>query len=319
MNYRKITVVITTHNRREEVVGAVDSCLRQSVPCEVLVYDDASAEPIQSLLSHYPPSVKVIRSPSRVGYIALRNRGFREASGEIVVSIDDDAYFSSPETLSRVIELFSLYPDAGAFALPYVEPNSGRETMPVLPVGTQMCNYIGCAHAIERQVALSLGGYLELLVHQGEERDLTIRMIDSGHDVLMADTPPIVHLYSPNRDHSRLSYFGYRNTILFCWIRIPFPDCVFKAVTSSVGLLLHRFRWRWLVPQLWAIAAGWFGLLRFRQYRQPVSRRTYREYTQRARHGPIAMTEPHRKLSSETLNVRKPEQQEASYTPGSSE
>lgn len=283
----RVTVVITTHNRCEEVLQAVESCLMQTEPCEVLVYDDASTDQTSETLRTRFPKIRVVHLAERSGYIALRNRGFREATGEFVVSIDDDAYFTSPATLGAVVAMLDEFPQAGALALPYIEPFSGRETMPVLPRGTRMRNYIGCSHAVRREVALKLGGYPEFLIHQGEERDLTIRMLDRGDDILFADTPPIVHLYSPKRDVSRVTYYGFRNTILFCWMRLPFPECLFRAALHTLALFAYKFTWSSLGLRMRALSAGWFGAIRYWSMRVPVSRNAYRLYRQLGSHGPL--------------------------------
>ena len=274
----RVTVVITSRNRLAEVTQAVPSCLAQAEPCEILVYDDASTEhTVEDLKSRFP-SIRVIRSEERVGLICVRNRGFREALGDIVVSIDDDAFFSTPDTLSQVLARISRYPQAAAFALAYVEPYADREKLPPLPEGTKVRGYVGCAHAIYRAAALTLGGYPELLVHQGEERDHAIRLIDEGQDIVYLDTPPIVHLYSPKRDLPRISFYGYRNTLLFAWMRLPFPECVIRAVVGSAQLMFYRFTWSSAWACIPSLAAGWWGLIHFRQHRKPVSRAAFRKY-----------------------------------------
>ena len=285
----RVTIVITTHNRCCDVIRAIESCLMQTEACEILVYDDASQNQSAELLRARFPSIRVVRAETRCGLIALRNRGFHEGQGEIIVSIDDDAYFTDPATLTQVINMFDQHPLAAALALPYIEPESGRPTMtPVLPA-TRMRNYIGCAHAIRRHTALELGGYPELLIHQGEERDLCIRLLDQGYEILCAGTPPIVHLYSAQRDHSRVNYYGFRNTILFCWMRLPFPECFLHAAISTLKLLCYQFSWHRLGVRLQALAAGWFGLLLYQRWRSPVSRRTYQLFQQLPSHGPLPL------------------------------
>lgn len=285
----RVTVVITTHNRCPDAIRAIESCLFQTETCEILVYDDASHDQTAETLRARFDSIRVVRSESRVGLITLRNRGFREATAEIIVSIDDDAYFTDPATLTQVVQMFDHYPLAAALALPFIEPHSARAAMPPVPRATRMRSYIGCAHAIRRHVALAVGGYLELLVHQGEERDLCIRLLDRGYEILSADTPWIVHLYSSQRDQSRVNYYGFRNTILFCWIRLPFPECLLRAVLSTWKLLCYQFTWNRLGLRLQALAAGWFGLLRYQKWRCPVSRRTYRLFQQLTSHGPCVI------------------------------
>ncbi len=284
----RVTVVITTHNRCQDVIRAVESCLMQTESCEVLVYDDASIDLTSETLRARFPEIRVVHSEVRRGLIALRNQGFRDGQGEIVVSIDDDAFFTSADTLTQVVDMFDEYPQAAALALPFIEPYSARPTTPPLARATRMRNFTGCSHAIRRHIALKLGGYSELLVHQGEERDLSIRLLDQGFEILCADTVPLIHLYSPQRDLSRVNYYGFRNTILFCWMRLPFPECLLRAVICTFELLRYRFSWDRFGIRLAALVAGWLGLLVYWRSRFPVSRHTYRLYRRLASHGPFS-------------------------------
>ncbi len=116
-------------------------------------------------LSHYHNLFAYTRIRRDEDTYTYRNRGFQEARASIVVSLDDDAYLTDKHTLARIVALFSEFPQAGAFALPYGEPRCDHriDGMPPLAVGTPLRNYVGCAHAARRQVALKAGGYPELL------------------------------------------------------------------------------------------------------------------------------------------------------------
>ena len=290
----RASIVISTRNRQDDLRRALNSCrVLAGIEYEILVYDDASDDGTAEMVSREFPGVRLIRQPTRQGYIRLRNLGFLEARGEFVVSIDDDAEFTDPQTLSRVAVLFQTHPEAAALALPFVEPhrNAGVGSMHPVAPGTPLRNYIGCAHAIRRSVALMSGGYPELLVHQGEERDLCIRLLDSHHEILFADTGAIIHHVSPNRSASRLNYYGYRNTILFCWMRFPFPYCLARMAISSIQLLLHKFHWRRLPAQVAFIAAGYLACLKNLSARKPVSMEAYRRFRSLPSHGPLASTD----------------------------
>lgn len=290
----RVSVVITTRNRREELRRALRSCaLLTGLEYEVLVFDDASDDATSDMVAREFPGVRLIRHETRQGYIRLRNEGFVESRGEFVVSIDDDAEFTDPATLTRIATLFHTYPEAAALALPFVEPQrpQGAGGMRPVAAGTPLRNYIGCAHAIRRSLALECGGYPELLVHQGEERDLCIRLLDRSHQILFADTGPIVHHASPNRSAARLNYYGYRNTILFCWMRFPFPYCLARIGISSVQLLLHKFRWSRFPSQVALIGAGYLACLKNFSARRPVSVDAYRRFRSLPSHGPLAATE----------------------------
>jgi GT2 family glycosyltransferase len=285
-----VSIVISTRNRREDVLTAVESCLSQRYePLEVLVYDDASTDGTAEAVRARFPEVRVFIGKSQVGYLVWRNRGIRDAAGEFVLSIDDDSYFTDADTVGRLVRQFAQCPRAAAIALPYFEPDFGRrdQWMPDVPPGTPLRSYVGCAHALRRRVVLELGGYREFLTHQGEERDLCIRLRERGWGVIYGDTPPLVHRYSPNRDRDRVNYFGYRNTLLFSGLNAPQPYVIPRMLIDAVQLLRYRFRWKSLPAKAAAVAAGFHAIWTHRAHRMPVSRATYAEYRSLPGHGPL--------------------------------
>lgn len=292
------SVVITTRNRREEVLRAIGSVLTQrSVSIEVLVYDDASNDGTVEAIRNRWPQCRVMETTSRSGYIVNRNRGFRDSAAPYVFSLDDDAYFSSPDTVSRVVKWFSADETIGAMAIPYLEPydrrslSSLRRPFSEKP-GTELRSFVGCAHAVRRDIALKLGGYREFFVHQHEERDFCLRLRAAGWRVAYADTPPIVHMVSAKREPLRITRYGGRNQILTEFLNAPFPDVVLRVLRTSVGLVTYRFSVRELPLRISAIGAGLLDSVRYRNLRKPVDREFYWAHRRLPSHGALDWKAP---------------------------
>jgi len=283
------SIVITTRGRCTDLRRALLSCQRQiNVSFEVLVYDDASEDETASIICTEFPTVRLFRSTSRRGYIALRNKGYRDARSDVIVSIDDDAEFSSCDTLRCIVEMFKLYPTAGAVAISFIEPSRcPLGAMTETPSGTRLRNFIGCAHAVCRQVFLEVGGYPELLVHQGEERDFCIRLLDAGKEIVYLNHSPIVHHASPIREVGRVNFYGYRNTILFPFMRFPIWAAIPRIATSSIQLLFYKFRFSRFPYAVGGILAGYFACIQNIGARRPVSSIAYANYRALPSHGPL--------------------------------
>lgn len=294
----KASIVITTRNRRDDVLRAVASCLAQEGGPEVLVFDDASDDGTADALNRYFPMVSVEKGDSRRGYIYGRNEGFRRSKADIVFSIDDDAWFTSVNTVESVLEAFEANPRLGAVAIPFLEPvelqsPAARACTPTsLPSDTPVRSYIGCAHAIRRELALELGGYREYLVHQGEERDLCLRLWGAGYEVRVVDVAPIVHNISPKRDMGRMDYYGVRNTILFALANVPWPDLPLLLIKNGYQLLRYRYSMRSTLPKLKAMAEAFLFILKHPKERQPVRVATWRHWKRMIGHGAISHEGP---------------------------
>jgi GT2 family glycosyltransferase len=186
------------------------------------------------------PAVRVERFETSAGLVGRRNDAARLAHGPVVVSIDDDAVFTSPGIVAQTLADFD-DPRVAAVAMPYVDVPVGPEehqrapdpvTCWVAPV------FRGTAYAVRRDVFLDLGGFRALIVHQGEEHDFALRLLGAGYAVRLGRAEPIHHFVSPNRDLTRMAVYGRRNELLVSFTRFPLP----AAVAAMTGYTLKALR-----------------------------------------------------------------------------
>lgn len=272
------TVVITTKNRKEELLGAIGSSLRQTAPLEVLVIDDASTDGTEELVRSRFPQVRYERVPESKGYIVQRNRAARMSRTPIIISIDDDAAFPSARTIEQTLAEFD-DPRIGAVAIPYIDVLKGDTVAQRSPGngGIYMIpTYVGTAHAVRRDLFLRLGGYRECHVHQGEEGDFCLRMLAAGYIVRAGTADPIHHFESPKRDLTRLFRYNARNNILSIWHNVPMPYMPARLAGATLHLLEWGVKKRYLRATLTGLREGYTELIMGRLQRRPVSRAVYR-------------------------------------------
>ncbi|MBC8002847.1 MAG: glycosyltransferase family 2 protein [Opitutaceae bacterium] len=248
------TVVITTKNRCEDLRKAVASALAQTVQPEVLVIDDGSMDGTSQLIAREFPSVRLHRSEKSLGLIVQRNRAAQLTANPIIFSIDDDAVFSTPRVVEQTLHEFN-HARVGAVAIPFIDINRGPEVKQRAPEADQIYaaySFIGTAHAIRRDLFLALGGYREILVHQGEEEDFCTRMLGSGYVTRAGLADPIHHFESPRRSWTRMDYYGARNKVLYVWQNVPFPFAPGHLGVTTGKTLLHSL----LPNRLWARFRG---------------------------------------------------------------
>lgn len=272
------TIVIVTKNRKQELRNAILSALQQEGHIEVLVIDDGSTDGTANMIREDFPSVRLERVERSQGYIVHRNRAADLASSSILVSIDDDAAFSSPHTVQQTLHEFN-HPRVGAVAIPSIDVN--KPDRPVYHQGPPdgaiwaVEAYRGTAHAIRRDLFSKLGGYKVSFFHQGEEGEYCLRLLNAGYITRLGAANPIHHYESPKRDRSRMVTYDARNRILFAWYNVPMPYLLVHLPATMLSSILGGFKRRYA----WAACRGvLFGIgMIFQQVgqRKPVGRQVY--------------------------------------------
>lgn len=111
----KFSVVVATYNRRALLERVVEHILRQSLPreqWELIVVDDGSTDGTEALGAEMAEGqgVRFLRQENR-GAAAARNRGIREAAGDVVAFTDDDCLVP-PDWLERLADGYARRPEA---------------------------------------------------------------------------------------------------------------------------------------------------------------------------------------------------------------
>jgi glycosyltransferase involved in cell wall biosynthesis len=274
--------VISTRNRRDELARTLESCCAQTGGAkgwiEVLVVDDDSTDGTREMIAERFPSVRVIRKTARPGYIVSRNLGAREARGPFIFSIDDDAIYTSGDTVLRTLAAFD-DPRVGAVAMPHVHVTDGPAEYDRAPDDGRVyvaAAYTGTAHALRRDVFLALGGYQEALEHQAEESEFCMRLWNAGYIVRVGVTPPIHHFPSAVRNYPRQLFLGARNAVLTSWINVPAPYLPGRLLANFAGGCVNALRKRHPRSFLSGVLAGLGSIPRWRSLRRPIGTRPYR-------------------------------------------
>lgn len=273
-----VSVLIVTRNRSQLVTRAIQSALAQTgVDVEVLVFDDASEDDTVSCCEKVDGKVRVFATEERRGPLVARNLGLNEAQGDYVVGLDDDAWFSSPETISRAVELFESDAEIGALGLAFFEPDRGQPAADkTLRHGDEIRSFRGCAYALRKSAALEVAGFREELLQQGEERDLAIRLRHAGYRLVFCDGAPVIHLFSPaGRVRGPRCRPGARNNFLFEWWYAPAAILPLRLAAVTINTLRYKVTLAEIPARIAACLAGWWGGWKYRRLRAPVAAEIY--------------------------------------------
>lgn len=261
-----VLVGISTFNRADLLGKAIESAYDQSHrPLRVAVIDDASTDSTPALQPKFP-TVSWERWNENQGYVRARNKMMLTAHEDYYVSLDDDAWFIQNDEIALAVAYLGSHPNVAAVAFDILSPDRpasrarGRKFLVPL--------FIGCGHVLRLSVVKELHGYKEFPGSYGvEEKDLCLRLLDAGYDIVQFDGVHVWHDKTVTaRDVARQTRSGVCNDLTLVVWRFPlgavFPVLAWKVFSNlrfaaSRGLLLPSLKG--IGDFLGAFAVAWRG------------------------------------------------------------
>lgn len=189
----RVSLVVPVRNRPEALARCLESCLALQLPpagLEILVVDDASTDETPVVAARYP--VRLLRQAERRGASACRNRGWREATGDVIAFLDSDCA-AEPDWLGNLLPLFAdprLAAAGGAIrgqsldgiVRRYEDAASALNLGPTAqPAQLQAAlSYLPSAALLVRRTTLAASGGFDEAMHLGEDVDLCWRLAEAG-------------------------------------------------------------------------------------------------------------------------------------------
>jgi glycosyltransferase involved in cell wall biosynthesis len=192
----RVSVVMAAYQADATVGAAVESVLWQTYDDrELIVIDDGSTDRTSGIVEAHP-DVRLIRQEN-AGPAAARNRGLREATGELVAFLDaDDLLFDQHlaalvRTYDRVGGIVTpnsfwllpggIHPDRTRYRGRFPRPEWQRRAI-------LEQNFVSIMSLFPRAIADNVGLFVEDLRH-AEDWDFWMRAIFAGHRVSLQPKP----------------------------------------------------------------------------------------------------------------------------------
>ena len=151
------------------------------------------------------------------GVAGGRNRGTALGHGRVIVGLDNDAVFATPNTLARLVAAVDVEADIGAVGCRILQFATGdddlsswgyaRHLLPHAGEKFDTATFVGAGHAIRRAAWDEAGGYDEALFFCWEELDFCTRARARGWRVRYRGDIVVRHKVSPEH---RVAWSGVR-------------------------------------------------------------------------------------------------------------
>ena len=226
----RISVVILTYNRAEELLRTVAHTVALPERPPVIVVDNGSSDGSAALVSERFPEVRVMRLRENFG-AAARNVGARAARTPYVAFSDDDTVWA-PGSLALAVELLDAHPRVAVLSARVLVGCDEREdpacaAMAASPLpssglpGRAVMGFLAGASAFRRDAFLEVRGYEPRFFIGGEEALLAFDLATLGWSVVYNDRLTVHHHPSSYRDAAARRRLLARNALWVAWLRRP--------------------------------------------------------------------------------------------------
>lgn len=199
----RLSVIIPVHNGGEAFCRCLKALMRSERPAdEVIVVDDGSDDGSAAVGWRFGAAVLSLAG-GRFGPATARNRGAREASGDVLVFLDADVVVHA-DTLGRIEAFLEAHPEVSALFGSYDDSPVARTLVSYYK--NLMHHYVhqqgrveastfwaGCG-AVRREAFLALGGFDESYRRPSvEDIELGGRLRRAGHAIRLCRDVQVSH------------------------------------------------------------------------------------------------------------------------------
>lgn len=214
----KVSLYIPCYNVEQYIGPVIEGVLRQTcVPDEILIIDDGCKDRTVEIAARYP--VLIVKHEGNRGLAAARNTGIRNARNEAISSLDSDCV-PEPDWLEKLMAAF----DDPRVALAGGQLREGildstadrwRQAHMSQDWGTERLidpAYIfGNNQIVRRKVIEEVGWYTENLRTNGEDVDISKRVLAAGYRVVYEPMARVTHVRRDNIRSVMNTYWRWYN------------------------------------------------------------------------------------------------------------
>lgn len=235
------SIIIPTKDHADDLKKAIDSIINKTINVnyEIIILDNGSVEKstkdLFSYLKNTYENIKIIDASYPFNWSKINNQGIAEASGEVIVCLNNDVEIISPDWLERLTENalredigvvggLLLYPDQtiqhagvvigmGGFAdhvYKACEPIHKGDPFISPMVNRNVSAVTGACMAFRHSILDNIGLFDENFIVCGSDVEFCLRAKSAGYDNLYLSKVVLTHFESKTRDPKRIPKIDFK-------------------------------------------------------------------------------------------------------------
>lgn len=224
MDPGKVSVILPTYNRKEDLRRLIDSILKQDYKnIEVIVIDNNSSDGTKDMVLKEYPGFILLCNETNTGICQPKNQGAVKSRGEYLWLLDSDTVVVHNDCLSRMVKIINSEKDIGSVGGTVYFSDDGSEKMMLPKDGvfniiddwdSQLfdsvdCDYLFANLFMRKELLFELGGVAEEYFFFMEDNDLGLRIRRKGLRNIASRSTIVRHPF-------RQPPSGFKNPYLFC-------------------------------------------------------------------------------------------------------
>lgn len=280
----EFTIVVLTYNREKYLKQQLPS-LNMLSNSEVIIVDNCSESNYSEKLSSEYKNTRVIRLDKNYGAVG-RNYGIEAAKGKYIVTLDDDVWGITNDSLLRLKAIFEENSLVHGICFKVLDEGTGEISNwchhcdPLLFSEKTFDTYAISEGAIafKREIFDEVGLYpIEFFIsHEGP--DLAFRALKAGKRIIYCPDVVVIHAHAAEgRKNWRRYYYDTRNLIWLAYRNYSFRMFTTRFPLQILAMLAFSIRDGFIKYYLKAVIDAIKGLNQFKGTRMPINATIYKK------------------------------------------
>jgi len=254
--------IVISYNRPKDTRDVLENILFlvaevENIEKDIIIINNQSTKEYSELTNYIdrlaPEQKEKVRyhlSDENLGVPRGRNLGMKMAKGETLLFIDDDATFIEPGVISKTQEIFKekevydnvkiiAFREQNYFNKEYVIATKDKNRAKEKSFYTNY--FIGCGHAIKRDLIEKVGYYIESFQYGVEEYDLAYKTLDAGYKIYYTSEVTVLHRKSiqGRASKGKTAQWQYQNKMIIAYKYLPWRYVFSHWIMWSSYYLFH--------------------------------------------------------------------------------